>query len=181
MPNRLFLTLTASALLACGCASSRSLSASWEDMTANGAIDDRLDNDESFEFKDVDLTVFEGRVLLTGTVASAAEQRRLVEHALASDHVVQVIDETVISPRTTTAQGLTDARIDTTIRTRLTASGKVRASDVKIAVSNGSVYLLGVTRDRDSLEKMISTARTTPRVRQVVSHVIYMDATGEAL
>lgn len=179
--TRIAAIVASAVLLAGGCASSRSLSATWDDLGANDAISRSLRADDTYKFKDVDLTVFEGRVLLTGTVESAAEQRRLVELALGAKGVAQVIDETVIAPRTSMGRGLTDSRIDAAVRTRLTASSSIRASDVKVAVSRGSVYLIGVARDEQALEEILHTARRTRDVQQVISHVIYMDASDRSL
>ncbi|MEO1015796.1 MAG: BON domain-containing protein [Pseudomonadota bacterium] len=172
----IFLLLTVA-----GCAMSRSLSASSRDMDANEAIDARLDADERFDFGDVDLTVFEGRVMLTGTVRDAAAQRQLVRHAFSADNVVQVIDETIIGDKTSFARGLGDARIDAGLRARLTTSGKVRGGDVKIAVSQGAIYLLGVARDRAALERILKTAKTAGDASVVVSHIVYMDASTPQL
>ncbi len=182
MSNRLtafaLAILSAAPLSLSGCAMSRSLSASFQDMDANEAIDARLGEDQQYDFGDVDLTVFEGRAMLTGTVRDAAAQRRLVEHALRTENVVQVIDETLIGDKTSFGRGLGDARIDAALRTRLTANSKVRGGDVKFAVSQGAVYLIGVARDREALESILKTARAVGDVSLVVSHIIYIDASA---
>lgn len=173
--------LTLGALSLGACASSRSLSASFSDLEANAALTDMLADADTKRFQDVDVTIFEGRVLLTGTLPDLRAQQELVTAAWKVEGVRQVIDETFVGDGTKFTQGFTDTRIDTTVRTRLVAKSDVRASDVKIAVSNGVVYLLGVARDRNSLEAMVDTARKSQGVNKVVSHVIYMDAPEQRL
>lgn len=178
LPERVFMGLAGivfalSSLSACG--SSRSLGASLDDLEANAVLKRVLFTDRSHDYGDIDLTVFEGRLMLTGTMQSEEGRRKLVENAWKATGVKQVIDEVFVGDETPLGQGLEDSRIDAALRTKLLADRDVRSSDVKIAVSNGVVYLLGVARDRDQLEQIVSKARTTNGVSKVVSHMLYLD------
>ena len=158
-----------------GCASSRSLGASLDDLEANAVLKRVLFTDRSHDYGDIDLTLFEGRLMLTGTMQSEEGRRKLVENAWKATGVKQVIDEVFVGDETPIGQGLEDSRIDAALRAKLLADGDIRSSDVKIAVSNRVVYLLGVARDRDQLEEVISLARNTSGVSKVVSHMLYLD------
>lgn len=159
-----------------GCASSRSLGASIDDMESNATLKTVLFTDRNHDYGDIDLTIFEGRLLLTGTMASEEGRRKLVENAWKAENIEQVIDEIFVGDKTRFGQGFDDSRIDTSIRAKLVADGNIRSTDVKIAVSNGVVYLLGVARDRAQLEEVISHSRTTSGVSKVVSHMVYLDS-----
>ncbi len=169
-----FIAGAAAALLS-ACATSRSLDQSFSDIGADARLKQVLLADRSHNYDDVDLTVFEGRLLLTGTMASESGRRRLIENAWKAGGVEQVIDEVIIGDRTSLGQGLTDTRIDTAIRAKFVADGSVKGGRIKIAVSDGVVYLLGVTRDRTELEDALRYARTTGGVKKVVSHILYRD------
>jgi len=173
--------LLALSLLAGACASSRSLSHSVDDIEADSSLKTILLADRSHDYDDVDLTVFEGRLMLTGTMRSEEGRKALIDNAWKADGVRKIIDEVYVGDKTPFAQGLADARIDTELRAKLVADGDIRSGDVKIAVSNGVVHLLGVARDQAVLEKILHHARTTGGVVKVVSHVLYMDAPDQRL
>ena len=168
-------------LVLAACATGPYLDATFSDWGTDAAVAKMLANDEDRRFRDVDITVFEGRLLLTGTVPDRRAQMDLVAAAWKVDDVKQVIDETHLGENTRLGQGFSDTRIDATIRTRLVANNQVRASNVKLSVSNGVVYLLGIARDRDALESLLHTARTSRGVTKVVSHIRYVDAPGQSL
>lgn len=162
------------ALLALGaCASSRTLSGSFNDISADAQLKAVLFADREFDYSDVDLTVYEGRLLLTGTMHSEAGRKKLVENAWKADGVEQVIDEIFVGDGTSVGQGFEDARIDQTIRTKFLTSDDIRSGNYKIAVSGAVVYLLGVARDEKELNKALEAARTVKGVEGVISHVVY--------
>ncbi len=158
--------------LASACASSRNLDSSVSDIGADSELKAVLFADRKHDYSDVDLTVFEGRLLLTGTMRSEDGRQRLVENAWKAGGVKQVIDEVVVGGRTSIGQGFEDSRIEASLRTKLVFDGGVRSGNFKIAVSKGVVYLLGATISERSLSEAIELARTTGGVEKVVSHVL---------
>lgn len=171
-------TFTRLAAIACcalvaACASSRTLSGSINEIGAGAELKAMLFTDRSYDYSDVDLTMYEGRLLLTGSMRTETGRKKLVESAWKADGVTQVIDEIVISEHTSFGQGLEDTRIDQSIRARFLTAGDIRNANYKIAVSDGVVYLLGVARDEDELNGALEIARTMSGVKAVVSHVLY--------
>ena len=168
-------TLAAALLIAAvaGCASSRTLSGSVNDISADTTLKTVLFTDRSHDYSDVDLTIYEGRLMLTGTMRSEEGRRKLVENAWKAKGVKQVIDEIFVGDHTSFGQGVEDTRIDQTIRTKFLTSGGIRSSNYKIAVSGGAVYLLGVARDEKELNRALEAASTVAGAEAVISHVIY--------
>ncbi len=173
--NRCFIRLAVvlCCLGAAACASSRTLGGSVTELGAGAELKAMLFADRSYDYSDVDLTIYEGRLMLTGTMLTEDGRRKLVETAWKADGMKQVIDEISIGEHTSFAQGLEDTRIDQTIRTKYLTAGDIRNANYKIAVSDGVVYLLGVARDEDELNEALETARTVSGVKAVVSHVVY--------
>lgn len=166
---------TAAALLlalACACASSRNLDESVTDIGADGELKAVLFADRRHDYADIDISVFEGRLLLTGTMRSDEGRQRLIENAWNARGVDQVIDEIVVGGKTSFGQGFEDARIETALRSKLVFEGGVRSANYKIAVSGGVVYLLGATYSDRSLKEALELARSTGGVEKVVSHVL---------
>ena len=159
--------------LAGACASSRTLSGSVNDIGADAELKAVLFADRQYDYSDVDLTVYDGRLMLTGSMLSEDGRKKLVQDAWKADGVTQVIDEIKIDDHTKFGQGFEDSRIDQTIRTKFVASGNVRSSNYKIAVSKGVVYLLGVARDENELNEALEISRSVAGVEAVVSHVVY--------
>ena len=162
------LGLSALALSACG--SSRTLGGTFGDMDTHQTLRASL-MDSHYEFDDIDTTIFESRLMLTGTVRTEAARNYLVQEVWKIGGISQVIDEVLIADKTGSGQGLADTRIDQTIRTRLITSNNVTSRDYKLAVSNGVVYFLGKAHAQHDLERALNIAASVRGVRKVVSHV----------
>jgi osmotically-inducible protein OsmY len=170
--SRALLLIPAVAVALGACASSRTLSGTVADIGSDAELKGILVADRQHDYSDVDLTVYEGRLMLTGTMASEEGRRKLVENAWKADGITQVIDEIRIGDDTKFGAGLDDARIDQAIRAKYIASGGIRSGNYKIAVSQGVAYLLGVARDQTELDLALKKASETSGVKSVVSHVI---------
>lgn len=160
------------ALSAAACATSPNLDKSFSDIGADASLKGVLFADRSHDYGDVDLTVFEGRLMLTGTMKSEEGHKKLIENAWKADGVDQVIDEIIVGDGTSLGQGFEDSRIDATLRAKLIGDGDVKAGQFKASVSKGVVYLLGVTRSDGDLNAALDIARSISGVDKVVSHVL---------
>jgi osmotically-inducible protein OsmY len=163
--------LFAVALFLGACASSRNLDQTFSDMSGNAELKAVLFADRTHDYGDIDITLFEGRLMLTGTMRSESGRTKLIENAWKAENVDEVIDEIIIGEKTAFGQGFEDARIDQVLRARLIADKEAASSDYKIAVSNGVVYLLGAARSQAGLDEALELARTIASVEKVVSHV----------
>lgn len=167
---RVFLVLAFAVLSAC--ASSRNLDESVADIGADAQLKAVLFADRSHDYGDVDITIFEGRLLLTGTMKSEEGRQKLIANAWKAEGVDQVIDEILVGDGTSLGQGFEDARIDAALRARLIADDEVKSADFKASVSKGVVYLLGVSRSEAQLNEALEIARSIGGVEKVVSHVL---------
>lgn len=171
MKSALWLPALAAALLLGACASSRNLDETFSDMAGNAELKGVLFSDRTHDYGDIDITLFEGRLLLTGTMHSEEGRRKLIENAWKADGVDEVIDEIFVGDGTSFGQGLEDARIDQTLRAKLIVDKDASSADYKIAVSNAVVYLIGAARSQVELDRALELARTVAGVEKVVSHV----------
>jgi len=153
------------------CASSRGLDDSITDLAANAELKGVLFTDRNHDYSDVDITIHEGRLLLSGTMQSEEGRERLLANAWKADEVDQVIDEILIEPKTSFGQGFEDTRIDQTLRARLLADNNVTSGDFKISVSKAVVYLIGSTRTQAELDEALRLAKTTSGVEKVIHYV----------
>jgi osmotically-inducible protein OsmY len=116
-------------------------------------------------------TVYDGRVLLTGRVASPELKGAAEQIASRTNGVRALYDEIEVAP----AQGVWDAASDdwitTSVRSQLVFDPGVRSVNYTIDTANGSVYLIGSARSQGELDRATQIARYVPGVRRVVSYV----------
>jgi osmotically-inducible protein OsmY len=163
------LALAAATLAAC--ASSRSLSGSLSDISSDAQLKAVLFADRSHDYGDIDLTIYEGTLLLTGTMRSDDGRNAAVANAWKADGVKAVIDEIIVGDKTSIGQGIEDSRIEAALRARLIGDEAVKSGDFKIAVSGGVVYLIGAARDEAQIARATAIAADVSDVVRVVSHV----------
>lgn len=122
---------------------------------------------------DVQLSVTEGRVLLTGKVDDPQHRVDAVRLAWQADGVREVINEIKV---TETEAGLQeyarDSWITTRLRTELLMDGSVRSVNYSIDVVAGTVYLMGIARSQGELDRVLGHARRMPYVKQVVNYIL---------
>jgi len=171
------LAAIAAAAILSACASSRNLDESFSDLGGNAELKAVLFADRTHDYGDVDLTLYEGRLLLTGTMRSESGREKLIENAWKAENVKEVIDEIQIAEKTSFGQGFEDTRIDQTIRARLIAAEDVIASEYKLSVSKAVVYVMGSARDQAELDEALNVARSVAGVEKVVSYVTLRNPT----
>ncbi len=154
------------------CASSRSIDDTFSDFSASSELRGILFSDRNHDYGDVDITIHEGRLMLTGSMATEDGREKLIENAWRADGVTQVIDEIIVGEGTGFSQGFEDSRIDQVLRARLIGAEDVTSGRYKIAVSKGVVYLIGDARTQAELDTALGIASSISGVEKVVNHVV---------
>ena len=162
--------------LVAGCATSRNLDDAFSDFGADTKLKTVLFSDRTHDYSDIDLTVYEGRLLLTGTMRSEQGHQSLVANAWKADGVDQVIDEILIADKTGIGQGFEDARIDQAIRASFITDRVVRSGDFKIAVSKATVFLIGSADSEREINEALDIASNISGVEEVINHVVIRGA-----
>jgi len=65
-----------------------------------------------------------------------------------------------------------DQRTVLEIDSRLTFTREIDSINYSVEVVNGVVFLLGIARDRDELDRVLAVIRDTPHVRRIANHVM---------
>ena len=172
--------MVAAAFALSACATSRSLDKTFTDISASSELRSVLFSDRSRDYSDVDITIHEGRLMLTGSMRSEDGRRQLIENAWKARGVDQVIDEIFVGDKTPFSQGFEDSRIDQVLRARLIAEADVTSGNYKIAVSQGVVYLIGTASSQGELDEALRVASSISGVEKVVNHVALRDQLGRA-
>lgn len=153
----------------------------------SGAVDDakiRIQiNDLWFRsnvemFRKLDLTVNQGRVLITGVVQNPEDRVEAVRLAWQAGGVRQVINEIKVADSEGVTGYIRDTWITARLRTALTLDDMVQNLNYSIDTVQGTVYLMGVASSQAELNRVLELARTIPNVTRVVS---YIKLHGEAV
>ncbi len=149
----------------------RGLAGAVSDADIHLKINEAWFNSDGDLYSRINLTVDEGRVLLTGCAASAEQRANAVRLASGVSGVREVINEITLDRQGTLIDNAQDSWIGTQLRTALVLDQTVQSSNYSIDVVGGVVYLLGVARDQGELERVIGHAKALAHVQGVISHV----------
>ena len=147
------------------------LSQSLTDTRIQATINDLWFRQDFDIFRKLDLTVNQGRVLITGTVQDPEHRVDAVRLAWKASGVKQVINEITVAESSGFTGYLSDTWINTQLRTGMALDEDIQNLNYSIDAVKGNVYLMGVAQNRDELNKVIERARTIRGVQQVVSYV----------
>lgn len=148
---------------------------SLDDVNAGRAIKARMVRAD-YKLGGVDIEVAEGIAVLTGNVSDPEARAEAERIARSAPDILQVGNEIKISQKQGFIRGSKDKFLNAAIRTRLVAEKSVKARNVNIEAHDGVVYLLGVARTPQELEKIAYIASSTKGTREVISYMTYPNA-----
>jgi osmotically-inducible protein OsmY len=117
------------------------------------------------------LSVYEGRVLITGAVSNPDWKVEAVRLVWQVDGVKEVNSEIELADKSSIMDGARDKLITTRLRSAILFDSKVRSVNYTIDTVNGVVYLTGSGRTQGELDLVTDYARNIPNVKRVVSYV----------
>ena len=178
--------IVVSAALLSGCAGAvigagaTTATAAAEERGLDGAVDDAKIRAEInhlwFQrdiemYRQVTLTIKEGRVLLTGTVPSQDARVEAVRLAWQPAGVREVLNEIQVHDGGGFSDYALDVAIAQKMRTKLLFDKEVRNINYTVDVNDAVIYLMGIAQSDAELERVIAYARDISGVRGVVNHV----------
>ncbi len=122
-------------------------------------------------FTKLDLTINQGRVLITGVVQDPQHRVEAVRLAWQPAGVLQVMNEIKVADSEGIVGYAKDAWVSGRLRTALIWDKEVESINYSIDTVQGTVYLMGFAQNQAELNHVIEKARTVSGVKQVVSYV----------
>lgn len=119
----------------------------------------------------VNVDVYRGRVMLTGSAESDAERRRATEIARRSSGVVVVYDDIQIAPGGGLVGDTSDFVTNKELGANLLAADGLSSQSFEHRVVNSVAYILGQATSEAEIEIARRTAEETPGVGGVVLHI----------
>jgi len=121
-------------------------------------------------FPDITTDVFEGRVMITGSVSSEMERNMIENTVKKSVGVRLILNELQVTKLKRNI--LQDKIINFTLINKLVRDSSIFAINFSSSTVNGIVYLIGIAQNRSEIDRVIGHARNIKFVRQIVNHII---------
>jgi osmotically-inducible protein OsmY len=128
-----------------------------------GARVREISNDQMY----VSITSFNRQVLLTGTVGTEADRRRVEEVMQRVENVRSVVNELTVGPATTFQERSNDLFISGKVKASLLDAKDIFANSFKVVTERGVVYLMGLATRRET-DRATDIARGVAGVQKVV-------------
>ena len=114
----------------------------------------------------VNVTAYDGKVLLTGEVPTATVRDEVGEIAKSTEYVRGVTNELLVGPESTIGGRTQDTFITSKVKARLIESKKFDANNVKVVTERRVVYLLGLvsTAEGDAAAEVAASTSDVARV-----------------
>ena len=133
-----------------------------------------LDNNRETRTAHINVTSFNGIVLLSGEVPTPALRAAVEAIALKTDKVREVHDELTVGPNSSFSSRTLDTWITTKIVSKLVADQGTAAAHIKVITEAGTVFLMGRV-NRTQAARAIAAARTTSDVKRIITLFQHLD------
>lgn len=158
-----------------GVAQERSVGDAIDDTTIATKLSAKLFDDSFKLFRDVDLEVVEGRVLLTGKVEEQASRLRAEELTWKVEGVREVANAIQVTSEGGLGSYASDVRISNHLRAKIIGDGDILGINYSIETVSQIVYLIGIAQTQEELDRVIGHARSIKGVKKVESYVRLKD------
>lgn len=123
----------------------------------------------------VEISVREGRVLLTGAVDTPQRQIDAVRLVWKVEGVKEVIDEMLVGDGAGIGGYAGDSWTTTKLKAELLFEPEVRSSNYNVKTYAGKVYLIGIAQDQQELDRVLEIASHLDGVKEVVNYMRLRD------
>lgn len=150
----------------------RSMGTVIDDATIKVNIAAKFISSEDNLFVDVNTTVLNGRVLMTGLVDNQEVRIDAVRRVWEVEGVQEVINEIQIGNRASLKEYANDVWINTQAKAVAAKAVGLRVVAYNFETIQGKVYIAGITSRPEQLEDLINAVKTIKGVKEIVNYVI---------
>tara|TARA_B100000575_G_scaffold293658_1_gene305809 strand:- start:15012 stop:15614 length:603 start_codon:yes stop_codon:yes gene_type:complete len=150
----------------------RSIGTVVDDTTIKINISAKFLNAGNNLFVDINTTVLEGRVLLTGLVDNQETRIESVRLVWEVEGVNEVVNEIEIGNRSTIKEYANDLWINTQAKGVAAKTIGLRSVAYNFETINGKVYVAGITSKPEQVDSLIEALKTIKGVKEIVNYVI---------
>ena len=150
----------------------RSLGSVVDDATIKVNIAARFLNAGNNLFVNINTSVLEGRVLLTGLVENQEVRIEAVRLVWEVEGIKEVINEIEIGNRSNLKDYASDLWINTQARGVAAKTIGLRGIAYNFETIQGKVYIAGITSDSEKLNSVIEALKSIKGVKEIINYVI---------
>ena len=150
----------------------RSLGTVVDDATIKVNIAAKFLNAGNNLFVNINTSVLEGRILLTGLVDNQEIRIDAVRLVWEVEGVKEIINEIEIGNRTTLKDYASDLWINTQARAVAAKTVGIKSITFNFETIQGKIYVAGITARPDLLDEMIVALKNIKGVNEIVNYVI---------
>ncbi len=126
-------------------------------------------------FMNVEIEVVEGRVLLTGSVKKTQHRLDAIKLAWKVQGVREVINEIDVTDKGGIKNYLVDLKIKTQMRYKVISDRDIASINYNFECVNGNLFVIGISKNKKELKKVIEHANKIKGVIKVTSHAMLKD------
>jgi len=147
-----------------------------EDNNIALKIEEKIYTDESIRRHiHVNVTSYNGVVLLTGEIPTTEMRNAVVSHAQHVAKVKQIHNETIVAPASEFRSRRQDTWITTKVKSALLSEKNINGLHFKVVTENQIVYLLGLV-SRTEGDIAANAVRQVEGIKQIIKLFEYQDA-----
>ena len=150
----------------------KGLSTSVSDSVIQAKLSDSFIQTSQSIFLNVETSVNDGSVLLTGKLKTQEEKITATRLSWEIRGVREVINEIQLSEATSFKSSAKDLAASAQLRAALIRDADISSLNFSIDVVNGIVYLSGVAENEEERERVVAHAQELRFAKQVVSYII---------
>jgi len=166
-PILLTMTIIATFLTATNSFAAQNSNSSSTIETQSVRLDISRKLNDRFPDNNIEVTVFNNDVLLTGQIKSQRLKKDAEKYTIKLTNDPTIMNYLEVRKPQSAAQTAQDLAITSTVKGTLLSSSGIDSGKVKVVTSNGKVYLLG-TIDKSQERKIIDNVRTVAGVKKVI-------------
>lgn len=154
----------------------RGITGTISDSAIRSGVNTRWANAAPKLLSRVSTVVREGRVLLVGRVETQDLKKEAVRLTWNVSGVNEVLDRIVfgVAPPKTSGY-VSDTWITSKINSSMLTNSRIQSINYTVKTFEGTVYIMGVARHQDELDRVVNVIRQSNGVKKVVSYVRVRD------
>lgn len=145
-----------------------------DDQTIELKVAGAFDDSKKLSDAHINVTSFNGIVLLSGEVPTPAQRVQAEQLALKVQKVRRVHNELTLGPNSSLGSRSKDTWITTKVKSKLFGDKKVSANQIKVVTEAGTVYLMGLVPHQEA-DAAVAVVRETDDVKRIVKLFEYTD------
>jgi osmotically-inducible protein OsmY len=152
-------------------AEDRPLSETKDDLGVKASLLTAFAEEAKGLLVDVNVDVYGGEVMLTGSVKKGADRKKAVELARRVSGVKNLYNEIQVTEEGGIGASAKDLGIELKLKAGLLGASGVGSINLRWRSVNGVVYYIGQVYSKEELDKVLRITRDTDGVKNVVSHI----------